>query len=311
MIKAIGCGLVCSEMISANGLVHKSKKTHQLTNSTAEEKPLSIQIFGSDADVMAEAARIVESVGADILDINFGCSVKKILKSGSGSALMNEPERSRRILESVCRTVNIPVTIKVRSGWDASGRQAVDIAKIAQDAGAAAVAVHPRTATQGFSGTADWRIIKTVKQALSVPVIGNGDIIDAGDALAMIEQTGCDGVMIGRATLSNPWIFSQVAALMAGESCPAVNTAMRFDAMVHYTKAAVTHFGEKHACRMMRSRLGWLVKGLPNSSHFRQSITRLSSQSEALDLISAYRNHVAAKESEKEDCAGSKCGAPA
>jgi tRNA-dihydrouridine synthase B len=296
MIKAVGCGLVCSEMVSANGLVYKSKKTRQLMASTAEEKPLSVQIFGSDPDIMAEAARIVEASGADILDINFGCSVKKILKSGGGSALMKAPEKSKRILESVFRAINIPLTIKVRSGWDASGTQAVEIARIAQDAGAAAVTVHPRTATQGFSGTADWQIIKTVKETLSIPVIGNGDITTAQDAIAMFGQTNCDGVMIGRATLSNPWIFSQTAALMAGDPPPTVDTAMRFDAMVHYTKAAVTHFGEIHACRMMRSRLGWLVKGLPGSSRFRESITRISSQSEAIDLILAYRDAVMARD---------------
>jgi len=164
----------------------------------------------------------------------------------------------------------------------------------AQDAGAAAVVVHPRTATQGFSGAANWQIIKAVKKELSIPVIGNGDITTAPDAVAMLEQTGCDGVMIGRAALSNPWIFSQVAALMGGESPRAATTAMRFDAMARYTKAAVTHFGEKHACRMMRSRLGWLVKGLPDSSSFRESITHMSSQSEALDLIRAYRDAVMA-----------------
>ncbi len=299
MIKAVGCGLVCSEMVSANGLVHKSKKTHQLMMSTAEEKPLSIQIFGSDPDIMAEAARMVEAAGADILDINFGCSVKKILKSGSGSALMKEPEKSRRILESVRRAINIPLTIKVRSGWDASGKQAIDIARIARDAGADVVAVHPRTATQGFSGTADWRIIRAVKKELDIPVIGNGDIVTAQDALDMFEQTGCDGIMIGRATLSNPWVFSQVVALMNGESPPSVDTAMRFEAMAHYTKAAVTHFGETHACRMMRSRLGWLVKGLPGSSRFRESITRISSQPEALDLIRAYRDAIMSRENKE------------
>lgn len=296
IIKAIGCGLVSSEMVSANGLVHKSKKTHQLMAGTAEEKPLSVQIFGSDPYMMAEAARMAEAAGADILDINFGCSVKKILKSGSGAALMKEPELSRRILESVRRAIGIPLTIKVRSGWDASGRQAVEIARIAQDAGAAAVTIHPRTATQGFSGTADWRIIRAVKETLSIPVIGNGDIAVAPDALAMMEQTGCDGVMIGRAALSNPWIFSQTAALINGKSPPVVHTAMRFDAMVHYANTAVAHFGEKHACRMMRSRLGWLVKGLPGSAGFRQAVTRVSSQSEALDLIRAYRDAVMAGE---------------
>ena len=289
MIKAAGCGLVCSEMVSANGLVHRSKKTRQLMDNRPEEKPLSIQLFGSDPDMMAEAARMVEAAGADILDINFGCSVKKILKSGSGSALMKEPEKSKKILEAVRRAISIPLTIKIRSGWDASGRQALDISRIAQDAGVAAIAVHPRTATQGFGGKANWPLIKTVKEALSIPVIGNGDILTAADAVSMFRQTGCDAVMIGRAALSNPWIFSQSADLMAGKTPVAVDNTMRLDAMVHYTRAAVACFGEKHACQMMRSRLGWLVKGLPGSSRFRGTITRVASESEALDLINRYR----------------------
>ena len=289
MIKAAGCGLVCSEMVSANGLVHRSKKTRRLMDSTPEEKPLSIQIFGSDPDVMAEAARVVEAAGADILDINFGCSVKKILKSGSGAALMKEPDKSKQILRAIRRAVHIPITVKVRSGWNTSGRQALQIARIAQDSGVAAVAVHPRTATQGFSGTAHWPLIKTVKTALSIPVIGNGDILTAADAVSMFRQTGCDAVMIGRAALSNPWIFSQAADLMAGKTPIAVDEEMRFDAMRHYTRAAVEYFGEKHACRMMRSRLGWLVKGLPGSSRFREAASRVSCESEALHLIRLYR----------------------
>lgn len=289
MIKAAGCGLVCSEMVSANGLVHRSKKTRQLMDSSPEEKPLSIQLFGSDPDMMAEAARMVEAAGADILDINFGCSVKKILKSGSGVVLMKEPEKSKRILEAVRQAIQIPLTIKVRTGWDASGRQALEIAHIAQDAGVAAVAVHPRTATQGFSGKAHWPLIKTVKETLSIPVIGNGDILTAADALSMFRQTGCDAVMIGRAALSNPWIFSQAADMIKGKTPVSVNDDMRIDAMIHYTRAAVKYFGEKHACRMMRSRLGWLVKGLPGSSRFREAASRVSSESEALDLIRLYR----------------------
>jgi len=292
MIKSAGCGLVCSEMVSANGLVHRSKKTRQLMDSRPEEKPLSIQLFGSDPDMMAEAAGMVEAAGADILDINFGCSVKKILKSGSGVALMKEPERSKKILEAVRRAVQIPLTIKVRSGWDASGRQALHIARIAQDAGTAAVTVHPRTATQGFSGKANWPLIKTVKDALSIPVIGNGDILTAEDAVAMFHQTDCDAVMIGRAALSNPWIFSQTADLMAGKTPTVVNDDMRLDAMVHYTRAAVAYFGEKHACRMMRSRLGWLVRGLPGSSRFREAASRVSSEAEALEIIQLYRDRL-------------------
>ena len=289
MVKAAGCGLVCTEMISANGLVHNSWKTQKLMESVSEEKPLSVQLFGADPDIMAEAAVMVAESGADILDVNFGCSVKKILKTGSGSALMKDPHKSENILKMLRKAVQIPLTIKIRSGWDSSGAQAIRLATIAQDVGVDAIAVHPRTATQGFGGTADWRIIKAVKQAVEIPVIGNGDILEAADALAMQQETGCDGIMIGRAALSNPWIFSQVSALLQGRSPTVVDNDMRFDAMVDYVKSSVIHFGEIHACRMMRSRLGWFVKGLRNSSKFRDSLKHLSTQADAIDLLMAYK----------------------
>ena len=292
MVKHAGCGLVCSEMVSASGLLHKSQKTRQLMAGTPEERPLSVQLFGAEPELMTEAARMVEEAGADILDINFGCSVKKILKSGSGSALMKEPEKSKKILESIRKAIRIPLTIKIRTGWDASGDQALQIAKIAQDAGVDAVAVHPRTATQGFSGTPNREIIRRVKEALSIPVIGNGDVTTAVEARALVDATGCDGVMIGRAALANPWLLAQTAALLAGAPVPEITTAMRFDAMIDYTREAVSFFGEIHACRMMRSRLGWLIKGLPGSSRFREASARLSTLPETLALIDIYRREV-------------------
>lgn len=290
MIKAAGCALVCSEMVSANGLVHNSRKTRQLLNSTPEEKPLSVQLFGSDPAMMADAAAMVAAAGANILDINFGCSVKKILKSGSGSALMREPGKARQILRSVRQAIDIPLTIKVRSGWDASGRQAIHLAQIAEECGVDAVAVHPRTATQGFRGTADWPIIKAVKNRVGLPVIGNGDITTGEDALAMLDETGCDGIMIGRAALTNPWIFSQVSAMVRAKPVPTVDTAMHFDAMIGYLKSSVTYFGELHACRMMRSRLGWFTKGLRFSSRFRDALKSISTEAEAIDLIRSYED---------------------
>ena len=217
LAKRAGCGLVCSEMISANGLVYGSGKTVQLLESIPEEKPLSVQIFGSDPPIMAEAARIVQDSGADIVDINFGCSVKKILKGNSGSALMKEPPLARRILDSVRKAVTIPLTIKIRSGWEPSGKQAVEIARLAEDCGVDAIAVHPRTATQGFRGEADWSIIAAVIDALTIPVIGNGDVTTPADALRMINETGCDGVMVGRAAIGNPRIFGEILAAAQGQ----------------------------------------------------------------------------------------------
>ena len=204
MAKEAGCALVCSEMVSANGLVHKSIKTEQLLDSLPKEKPLSVQIFGFDPEIMAEAARVVESSGADIIDINFGCSVKKIVKNGSGVALMKMPKTAAALIKSVRNAVRIPLTIKLRTGWNPTGNQAFEISEIAEACGVDAIAIHPRTATQGFSGRADWSIIAALKRRVGIPVIGNGDIFSAQDALKMLEETRCDAVMIGRAAFFAP-----------------------------------------------------------------------------------------------------------
>ena len=290
MAKKAGCGLVCSEMVSSHGLVYKSKKTAQLLNSVPREKPLSAQIFGSDPDIMAGAAAIVEDMGADILDINFGCSVRKVVKTGSGAALMRTPDLARAVLKAVRNAIRIPLTIKIRSGWDASGEQALNIARIAEDCGVDAVAVHPRTAKQLFGGRADWSLIAAVKEKLSIPVIGNGDIFSAQDAMNMLSETGCDAIMIGRKAIGNPNIFSQVLARIGGEKSVAEDLAGRFDIMIHYLKVSVEYLGEEPACRMMRSRLGWFTKEMHNSSKFRESIKHLSTEKEGLELINVYRN---------------------
>jgi len=290
LAKEAGCGLVCSEMTSANGLVRASAKTEKLLDSAAQEKPISVQIFGSDPGVMAEAAVIVESRGADILDINFGCSVKKIVRSGAGVALMESGERTRAVLTAVRNAVRIPLTIKIRTGWDSSGGQAVNIARIAESCGVDAIAVHPRTATQLFSGRADWSVIARVKKSVSIPVVGNGDIFSAEDALRMLAETGCNAVMIGRKAIGNPAIFSQVRSRLNGRTAAAEDLDRRFDTMIRYLKTSVEYLGEVPACRMMRSRLGWFTKGIPNSAKFRESIRHLASEKEGIDLISAYRN---------------------
>lgn len=294
LAKRAGCGLVCSEMISANGLVYRSGKTAQLLTSIPEEKPLSVQIFGSDPAIMAEAARIVQDSGADIVDINFGCSVKKILKGNSGSALMREPPRARRILESVRKAVTIPLTIKIRSGWEPSGKQAVEIARLAEDCGVNAIAVHPRTATQGFRGEADWSIIAAVKHALTISVIGNGDVTTPTDALRMMNETGCDGVMVGRAAIGNPRIFGEILATAQGQPSTVPNNAQRIDIMIGYLQDSVRYLGEETACRMMRSRLCWFVKGMRNAGQFRNAIRFIASEKEAMDLIRQYASSISA-----------------
>ncbi|UCD90211.1 MAG: tRNA dihydrouridine synthase DusB [Desulfobacterales bacterium] len=290
LAKEAGCALVCSEMISANGLVYQSLRTHELLRSQAEEKPLSVQIFGQDPAIMADAAVLVVASGADILDINLGCAVRKVLKTGSGAALMKEPHKVEKILQCVRKSVNIPLTIKIRSGWEASGSQALKIAKIAQANGIDAITVHPRTALQGFAGKANWSLIKAVKKAVSIPVIGNGDVVLPEDALKMTAATGCDAVMIGRGAIGNPWIFSQVITLLQGGEVAFPDVEQRFETMATYITSTVHFFGEHRASRIIRSQLGWFVKGLRYSSRFRESIKKVSTEKEALTLVKKYKD---------------------
>ena len=287
-----GCALVCTEMISANGLTRHDKKTTHMMNHLPEEKPLSVQLFGSDPAVMAQAAALAQSSGADIIDINMGCPVKKVLKTGSGAALMKDPKKIEALLKAVRNSITIPLSIKLRTGWNPSGNQALEIARIAEATGTNAITVHPRTVAQGFSGVADWSIIVAVKKAVSIPIIGNGDINQPGDALRMKTLTGCDGIMIGRAAIGNPWIFSQVLALLKGDEIQPITLTDRFGVMTRYLKTSVRHFGEQRACKMMRSRLGWFVKGLPHASKFRESIKHISSEKEAIDLMETYRHSI-------------------
>ena len=292
MAKEAGCGLVCSEMVSSHGLLYRNEKTLKMLDSTPEEKPLSVQIFGAEPDIMAEAAAIVESSGADLVDINFGCAVRKIVRTGSGVALMRTPDLAEDLLKAVRRAIRIPLTIKIRSGWDPSGAQAVNISRIAENCGVDAVAVHPRTAGQLFSGPAEWSIIKAVKETVSIPVIGNGDIMAAGDATRMLDETGCDGIMIGRKAIGNLDIFTRVVARINGEENVADDILRRFDLMIRYLKVSVKYTGEEQACRLMRSRLGWFTKGMHKSSQFREAIKHLSSEKEGVELINAYRDEL-------------------
>ncbi len=294
MAKEAGCALVYSEMVSAYGLHYGSAKTKALMKTTTKEAPLAIQIFGSDPDIMAEAAAMAAEAGAAIVDINFGCAVRKILKSGSGAALMKDPDRARAIVTAVRKAICVALTIKIRSGWDPSGADAETIARLAQDCGVDAIAIHPRTARQGFSGRADWKIIGRLKNILEIPVIGNGDINSAQDALDMMRTTGCDAVMIGRAAVGNPFIFTQVIAALEGRRVPKADPYRRIAVMRRYAQAAVRHLGEKTACFVLRSRLGWFVKGLPKAAYFRRSIRHLQSQEHIMELIDAYQQILAA-----------------
>jgi nifR3 family TIM-barrel protein len=288
MAKEAGCALVVTEMLSSEGLIRGAKKTAELLKSHPSERPLCAQIFGANPDSMAGAAQMVEGQDADTLDINLGCSVRKIVRQGAGVALMREPERLKKILKAVCKAVSIPVTIKIRSGWNPSGDQALSIARMAQDIGIDAITIHPRTALQGFSGKADWSLIARLKEALSIPVVGNGDVRTPEDALRMQQETGCDAVMIGRAAIGNPWIFAQTLDLLHSKEPRSLDMSTRLQGMLRYIDYAVGHFGEARAVRMLRGRLCWFVKGLPVCSSFRCAIARLKSRQEMRDAVVAY-----------------------
>jgi nifR3 family TIM-barrel protein len=288
LAKEAGCGLVCSEMVSANGLVYGSRKTAQLMHTVPEEYPLAVQLFGTDPAIMAEAACMAEAAGAAVIDINFGCAVKKIVKTGSGVALMRAPQKAEALLKAVRRAITAPLTIKIRSGWDATGQQALEIARLAEACGVDALTLHPRSAAQGFRGAADWSLIAVIKAVLRIPVIGNGDIVTAQDACRMLSETGCDGVMVGRAAIGNPFIFRDILACLEGRRLEAHDLPQRFAVMKRYVRDSVAYLGEHQACRMMRSRLGWFVKGMRGSSRFRKAITQISTMSDCLAAIDAY-----------------------
>ncbi len=287
-----GCGVVCSEMISADALVRRSPKTLHMISAEKKQEMLSVQLFGTDKAMMADAAKMVQDSGADVIDINFGCAVKKIVKTGAGVALMRNPETAADVIQSVRNAVNIPLTIKIRTGWDKSGEQAVGIAKIAWECGVDAVTVHPRTAAQKFSGAADWALIKRIKDLSPVPVIGNGDIRSAADAIRMIHETGCDAVMVGRAAIGYPQIFKEINNALNDEPVEQQNLDGRFFTMRRYIDELINHYGEKTAGFMLRSRLGWFSKGIPFSTEFRESIKQISSKAQAIEQIELYRSFI-------------------
>jgi len=288
MVKSCGSGLVCSEMFSANGLVHESSRTLDYLQWDPREKPISFQIFGSNAEIMSEASKIVVSKGADILDINMGCSVRKVLKTGAGAALMKDYRQAESIFQAVRKAIDIPFTIKIRSGWDASGKDAFEIGHIAESCGIDAIAIHPRTARQGFGGHADWEIIRKLKEAVKIPIIGNGDVDSADKAFQMMSTTGCDFVMIGRGAMHNPWIFQDIVSRYHHMPEPEISLKNKFDAICEYVDHTIEYMGEKRACRLMRSRLGWFTKGLPNSSQFRNDIRFLETRAQTVEFLMNY-----------------------
>jgi len=284
LIKDFGCGLTFTEMISANGLIRNSARSFEYLCSSPLDRPLAVQLFGSEPSVLAAAAKIVAGQGADLIDINMGCPARKIVRTGAGSALLKNPQQIGNIIKAVREAVSLPLTVKIRSGCSAREINAPEVAHIAEDCGADAVIVHPRTADQGFGGRADWDVIKQVKQEINIPVIGNGDIRQATDALAMITHTGCDGVMVGRGVLGNPWLMGEIIACLSDQDLPACpSLPERLNVIVHHLDMELQYHGEAGGSRNFRKHLLWYTKSLPGGAKFRQLAVNLSGKESMLD----------------------------
>ena len=289
LCKEHGCGLMYTEMVSAKGLYYEDKKTGMLLQIDPREKPVAVQIFGSDPDIMARVAGAAAGTGACIIDINMGCPTPKIVKNGEGSALMLKPELVGKIVKAVSQAVDLPVTVKIRKGWDEAHINACTIAQVAEENGAKAVTVHGRTREQFYSGKADWDIIKQVKESVSIPVIGNGDITSPQDAKRMMDYTGCDGVMIGRGAQGNPWIFSRVRHyLQHGELLEEPSPKERIETAVRHARLLVEYKGEYVGIREARKHIAWYIKGLRNSSRVKEMINQINTFEQMENLLNEY-----------------------
>lgn len=283
-----GAGLVYTEMISAKGLVHGSARTEELLSFSEAERPIACQLFGSDPKSMAKAATIIAGYAPDLIDINMGCPTPKIVRNGDGAALLRTPSLAFEVIQAVVGAATVPVTVKIRSGWDEDSINAVETALLAQRAGAAAIAVHGRTRDQFYSGNADWEVIREVKDALTIPVIGNGDVKSPSDARDMFQATGCDLVMIGRGSLGNPWIFSQAVEVLNGIEPFAVTPAQRVDMLLRHLDMLQRLKGPRLTLGESRRYVGWYLKGLPKAGLIRQKVTRAETLSEVKSILQDY-----------------------
>lgn len=296
LAKEMGCGLVYSEMVSDKALTYRNERTFEMLRIAPAERPIAIQLFGADPDTMAEAARIVAEFHPEIIDINMGCPVPKVIKNGEGSALLKDLNRAAKIVEAVVKVVRCPVTVKMRSGWSPDQIVAPKLAAMVEQAGAAAVAVHGRTRDQFYSGQADWKVIRDVKERVSIPVIGNGDVESPEAVDRILQETGCDGIMVARAALGRPWLFKILGHyLKTGEVIPEPTIHERFQLMKRHLQAQLAWSGDERGVLEMRKHLGWYFRGLPDAARMRDQVNQITTPEALYKLLQDYELYAISK----------------
>ena len=286
--KEFGPGLVCTEMVSSKAIYHDDTKTKLLMNTDGEKRPISMQIFGSDEETMSYASKYVSKI-ADIVDINMGCPAPKVVKNGDGSKLLLDIKKAEKVIKAVVKNSTKPVTLKIRKGWDCNNIVAIEFAQMAEKAGVSAITIHGRTRTEMYSGKVDLDIIKKVKESVKIPVIGNGDIVDEESALKMFEYTGVDGIMIGRGTFGNPWIFERIKYyLETGEKLPLVTNEEKLRVIKKQIQLELDNKPEVTAIREMRKHIAWYTKNMPNSSEFRCEINKIEDKEQLMEIVENY-----------------------